>query len=103
MKQLPAIYYPLAAILISCTLIVFGLYQFKVVFVPLLFSIIFAVMIFPFCMKLEKWGFSKGLAAFTSVFIATMILGFIGYILLSQVSIFTEQIPQISNKMNCND
>jgi len=90
----------LAATLISIILIVLALYYLKVVIVPLLFSIIFAVMIFPFCMRLEKWGFSKGLAALTTIFIATIILGIIGYILLSQVSIFTEQIPQISTKMN---
>lgn len=90
----------LAAILISSTLIVLALYQLKVVIVPLLFSIIFAVMIFPFCLKLEKWGFSKGFAAFTTIFIATLILGLLGYILFTQVSIFTENIPQISTKMN---
>ena len=90
----------LAAILIASALIVLAFHQLKVVVVPLLFSIIFAVMIFPFCMKLEKWGFSKGIAAFTTIFIATMILGLLGYILFSQVSIFTENIPQITNKIN---
>lgn len=90
----------LAAILISITLIVFALYHLKLVIVPLLFAIIFAVMLFPFCRRLEKWGFSKGIAAFTTVFIATMILSYLAYILFTQVSIFTEQIPQISNKIN---
>src|ERR1043165_4819532 len=90
----------LAAILVASTLIVLALYQLKVVIVPLLFSIIFAVMVFPFCMKLEKWGFSKGIAAFTTVFIATLILGLLGYILFTQVSIFTENFPQITNKIN---
>jgi predicted PurR-regulated permease PerM len=90
----------LAAILISCILTALALYHLKVVIVPLLFSIIFAVMIFPFCIKLEKWRFSKGFAAFTTVFIATLILGLLGYILFTQVSIFTENIPQISKKIN---
>jgi len=90
----------LAAILIASTLIVLALYQLKVVIIPILFSIIFAVMIFPFCIRLEKWGFSKGMAAFTTVFIATSIAGLLGYILFTQVSIFTENIPQISTKIN---
>lgn len=90
----------LASILVSIILIVLALYHLKVVIVPLLFSIIFAVMIFPFCIKLEKWRFSKGFAAFTTVFIATLILGLLGYILFTQVSIFTENIPQISKKIN---
>jgi predicted PurR-regulated permease PerM len=90
----------LAAILISTVLIAMALYYLKVVFVPLLFAIIFSVMIFPFCIWLEKWGFSKGFAAFTAVFIFTMILGVIGYILSSQVSVFTENIPEITKKIN---
>jgi len=101
MKQIPQPYIiRLAATLISITLIVLALFHLKVVIVPLLFSIIFAVMLFPFCLRLEKWGFSKGIAAFTTVFIATIILGLLAYILFTQLSIFTEQIPQISNKIN---
>jgi predicted PurR-regulated permease PerM len=90
----------LAATLISVTLIVFALYHLKVVVVPLLFATIFSVMLFPFCMRLEKWGFPRGIAAFTSVFIATLILGFLAYVLFTQLSIFTEQIPQLSHKFN---
>ena len=90
----------LAATLISVTLIVFALYHLKVVIVPLLFATIFAVMLFPFCLRLEKWGFPKGIAAFTSVFIATIILGFLAYVLFTQLGIFTEQIPQLSQKFN---
>ena len=90
----------LAAILISTVFIALALYYLKVVFVPLLFAIIFSVMIFPFCIWLEKRGFSKGFAAFTAVFIFTVILGVIGYILITQVSVFTENIPQITKKIN---
>lgn len=90
----------LAAILISSIFVSFALYHLKVVIIPILFSIIFSVMIFPFCIKLERWGFSKGMAAFTSVFIFTMILGVIGYVLITQISIFTENIPEISKKIN---
>jgi len=97
MKQIPQPYIVrLAAILITISLTVLALYYLKVVLVPLLFSIIFAVMIFPFCLRLEKWGFSKGFAAFIAVFFFTALLGMIGYILFVQLSIFTDHIPQIS-------
>jgi len=89
-----------AAMLISSILIVFALYYLKALIVPLLFAIIFAVMIFPFSFKLEKWGFSKGMAAFTTVFITTMVLIFLAYILFTQISIFSENIPQITKKIN---
>lgn len=89
-----------AAMLISSILIVFALYYLKVLIVPLLFAIIFAVMIFPFSFKLEKWGFSKGMAAFTTVFITTLVLIYLSYILFTQISIFSENIPQITKKIN---
>jgi predicted PurR-regulated permease PerM len=101
MKQIPQPYIVrIAAILVTVSLTVLALYYLKVVLVPLLFSIIFAVMIFPFCTRLEKWGFSKGFAAFISVFFFTAILSMLAYIIFIQLSIFTDHIPQISSRLN---
>jgi len=72
----------------------------KVVFVPLLFSIIFAVMLYPFCLRFEKIGFSKGLASFVAVFITTIFLILLAYLIFRQLSIFFQQIPQLSEKTN---
>jgi predicted PurR-regulated permease PerM len=88
----------LASILVCLFLITAALYYMKVVFVP--FSIIFAVMLYPFCQRFEKFGFSKGLAAFVSVFFATLCLAFLGYLILRQVSIFLHQVPELSDKTN---
>lgn len=90
----------LASILISLFLITAALYYMKVVFVPLLFSIIFAVMLYPFCQRFEKIGFSKGLSAFVAVFLATICLALLGYLILRQVSIFLHQVPALSDKTN---
>jgi len=90
----------LAAMLISALLIVVGLYCLKIVLIPLLFAIIFAVMIFPFSLRLEKWGFHKGVAAFTAVFLFTVILGMIAYIVYVQLTVFVDHIPGISAKLN---
>jgi len=101
MKQIPQPYIVrLAAILIVASLIVLALYHLKVVMVPLLFSIIFAVMLFPFSQRLEKWGVTKGLASFLSVFFFTAFLGLLAYIITMQLNIFTDHIPQISAKLN---
>ncbi|MFI5131373.1 MAG: AI-2E family transporter [Chitinophagales bacterium] len=101
MKQIPQPYIVrLAATLVVVLLIVLALYYLKIVMVPLLFSIIFAVMIFPFCLRLEKWGVPKGIAAFLSVFFFTAILGMVAYIIYVQVGIFANHIPEISAKLN---
>ncbi|HET6993356.1 MAG TPA: AI-2E family transporter, partial [Chitinophagaceae bacterium] len=101
MKQVPQPYVVrLAATLVSVFLIVLALYYLKVVMVPLLFSVILAVMIFPFSVRLEKWGVSKGFAAFFSVLLFTFMLGIIVYIIYIQIGLFADHIPQISAKLN---
>jgi len=90
----------LACIFIVIVLLVTCLYYLKAVLVPMLFAIIFAVMLFPFCIRLEKWGFGKGLASFTTVFITTVFLGFLVYLLFNQVSSFITHAPQLSGKLD---
>ena len=90
----------LASIMITLVLIVMSMFYLKVVLVPLLFSIIFAVMLFPLCIRLEKWGASRGVAAFTAVFLTTAFLSFIFYILFTQVINFASQIPQITDHLS---
>ena len=89
-----------ASIFVTLVLLVSVLYYLKVVLVPILFAVIFAVMLFPFSLRLEKWGFRKGLAAFISVFVTTMLLGFLAYLIFSQLSIFFAQVPLLSEKTN---
>ena len=101
MKQIPQPYIiRLAAVLISVSLAVLALYHLKIVLVPLLFAIIFAVMVFPFCRRFEKWGLSKGFASFLSVLFFTAVLSMLLYILFVQLGVFTDHIPQITAKLN---
>ena len=81
-------------------LTVITLYYLKVVLVPLLFSILFAVMLFPFSLRLERIGFAKGLAAFITVFVTTILLGFLVYLIFTQLSTFFSQVPQLSERLN---
>jgi len=90
----------LACIFIVIVLLVTSLYYLKAVLVPMLFAIIFAVMLFPFCIRLEKWGFGKGLASFATVFMTTVFLGFLVYLLFNQVSAFITHAPQLSDKLD---
>jgi predicted PurR-regulated permease PerM len=89
----------LAAILISIVLIVLISAKLQVVIVPIIFSLIFSVMLYPLCCRLEKWGVSKALSALFSVLFASVILGAIIYFLASQISSLNEQLPQLSEKM----
>ncbi len=90
----------LATIFIALVLLVATLYFLRIVLVPLLFSIIFAVMLYPFALKFEKWGFGKALAAFVTVFITTVLLGFIVWLIIGQISTFFQQAPALTERMN---
>jgi predicted PurR-regulated permease PerM len=90
----------LACIFIVFVLLVTCLYYLKAVLVPMLFAIIFAVMLFPFCIRLEKLGFGKGFASFSTVFITTVFLGLLVYLLFNQVSSFITHAPQLSDKLD---
>ena len=90
----------LAAILIVLVLLVTVLYYLKIVLVPLLFSIIFAVMLYPFAIRLEKWGFAKGLAAFVTVLITTALLGYLVYLMFIQLSSFFQQMTALTERIN---
>ena len=49
----------LAGWLISAVIIVYILYILQDMLVPLIFSALFAVMLFPASKRLEKWGFPR--------------------------------------------
>ena len=88
----------IASTLLIIILIVFIASYLKIVIVPLLFSLIFAVMLYPMCKKLEYIGMSKGLAAFTSVFLTTVVFGVVLWFAYNQIVRFTEQGPQFLAK-----
>jgi predicted PurR-regulated permease PerM len=84
--------------LLIVILIVYIAAHLKIVIVPLLFSLIFAVMLYPMCKKLEYIGLSKGVAAFAAVLITTIFLGLVLWFVYVQIIRFSEQGPQFLDK-----
>lgn len=89
----------LAAILVSVVLIVLISAKLQVVIVPIIFSLIFSVMLYPLSCKMEKWGMGRALSALISVLFASVILGAFIYFLSSQISSLNEQAPQLAEKI----
>jgi predicted PurR-regulated permease PerM len=90
----------LAAILICVVLIVFISAKLQVIFVPIIFSSIFSVMLYPLTCRLEKWGLSKALAAAVSVMVGSVACGALIYFLCTQVSALNDQAPQLMEKVD---
>lgn len=95
-------YYPfrLAIVLICLVLIVFIGAKLQVVIVPLIFSIIFSVMLFPLVRRLESWGVPRGVSAILSILIATVSVGALLYFLGNQTAQLTEQSPQLLKNLD---
>lgn len=95
-------YYPfrLAIVLICLVLIVFIGAKLQVVIVPLIFSIIFSVMLFPLVSRLESWGVPRGVSAILSILLATVMVGALLYFLGNQTAQLTGQSPQLLKKLD---
>ncbi|HYC28153.1 MAG TPA: AI-2E family transporter, partial [Chitinophagaceae bacterium] len=84
--------------LLIVILIVYMAAHLKIVVVPLLFSLIFAVMLYPMCKRFEYIGLSKGVSAFTAVLFTSVLLGLAIWFVYIQVLKFSEQGPQFLDK-----
>lgn len=88
----------LAGWLISAVIIVYILYILQDMLVPLIFSALFAVMLFPASKRLEKWGFPRILSISISLILFfTIIIGLI-YLVTMQIQDFDEQLPKLTQK-----
>lgn len=96
----PAYPMRLAAILICVVLIVFISAKLQVIFVPIIFSSIFSVMLYPLACRLEKWGLSKALAAAVAVMGGSLLCGALLWFLISQISSLNDQAPQLIEKLD---
>lgn len=92
--------YRLTAILIAVTLIVFICAKLQVVIVPIIFSIIFSVMLYPIVKRLERWRFPRSLAAFSALLFGAIFVGCLLYFLGKQMVELGEQTPQLKTKLN---
>lgn len=90
----------LATSLLAIVLIVIILYTTQTIVVPILFSIIIAVMIYPLCNLLEnKLRFPRALATVVGLLIAISILVGIGYLIVIQVVEIAKDSAQIISKL----
>lgn len=93
-------YLRLACSLLIIILISYILSELQIVIIPVLFAIIFSVMLFPAAQRLEKWGLTKGLAAFIIVILASTIIGWLMYKLSAQIFSFINDSRTLTLKAN---
>jgi predicted PurR-regulated permease PerM len=93
-------YIKAASVLLMVTLIVYGMIVAKTVLVPLLFAVLFAMLLSPLCGKLESWRIPGVLAAILSMLTGIAIFGLIIFFFYSQLASFVEDTDQIQSRIS---
>lgn len=88
----------LASVLIALVIIVYGLHALAGLLIPLVFAILFSVLLFPLAHRFERWRFPRILASLVCLL---LLLGFIVglfYAVSAQISSFSEVIPKLTQR-----
>jgi predicted PurR-regulated permease PerM len=80
-------------------LIGFILYFGKALFIPLSFAMLISFILYPVCKWMEKKGINKNVAVFISIFVITILLVAIIYLLVAQMVDFSNEWQSFSVKL----
>jgi predicted PurR-regulated permease PerM len=75
------------------------LYLGKVLFVPLLFGLLFAMMLFPICKKMEKKGIPRSIAIAILLFFILILFIILIWLVVVEVSSFLTDLPLVNQKI----
>jgi len=100
----PQKYFPfslrLAGWLLSAVIIVYILYVLRGTLVPLTFSVLFAVLLYPICAFLERWCVPRIWAiSLAQILFFAVLVGLI-YLASVQIVSFGEELPRLAKKAN---
>src|ERR1043165_2554805 len=85
--------------LLSIILIIFILDEGRSIIIPLVFSVLIALMLLPLTKWLERRKFSRTLAAMASILTFIVFVGSVFYFLGAQIADFTKDLPHLGVRM----
>lgn len=92
--QLP-LYAKLTCILISIVIIVYGLYTLQYVLVPLIFSVLFSILLYPLCIQLERRRIPRVIAIVSCLVFAIAIAYGLFYLVYTQIGELAAETPKL--------
>ena len=93
-------YARLSTILISMVILVYGLHTLQGLLVPLVFAILFAVLLLPLARRLEKWHVPRILSVLLCLILTLAVISGILYAVSMQVGNFAKVVPQLIERGN---
>jgi predicted PurR-regulated permease PerM len=97
--ELPS-YAKLVCVLLSLVIIVYGLHVLQGLLIPLVFAILFAVLLFPLAKRLENWKVPRVLAIILCLLLTLGVLTALFWGISAQISSFSEVVPKFIVKAN---
>lgn len=88
----------LAGVLLSLVIIVYGLYVLEGILIPLVFAILFSVLLFPLAHRFEQWHFPRILASLVCLILLLAFIVGLFYAVSMQISSFSEVIPKLTQR-----
>ncbi|WP_373330934.1 AI-2E family transporter [Salmonirosea aquatica] len=96
-KKLPS-YVKSAAVLVTLIAGVYILHALHETLIPLLFSVLVSILLFPVCSRLERWKFPRVLAITLSILLFIVVIAALIYLVTIQVAGFADELPRITQK-----
>ena len=93
-------YAKISGVLISLVILVYGLHTLKGLLIPLVFAILFSVLLFPLVQRLENWRVPRILSIIICLLLALAFLTGLFYAVSVQISSFAEIIPKFVQRGN---
>ena len=97
--QLP-LYAKITFILLSLVIIIYGLYTLQDVIVPLIFSILFSVLLYPLCIRLERMQVPRVIAIVLCLVLAIAIAYGLFYLVYTQIGELAAETPKLVQRGN---
>ena len=97
--QLP-LYAKITFILLSIVIIVYGLYTLQDVIVPLVFSVLFSVLLYPLCIRLEHRKVPRVVAIMACLVFAIAVAYGLSYLVYTQIEELAAETPKIVQRGN---
>ncbi|WP_247237688.1 AI-2E family transporter [Telluribacter sp. SYSU D00476] len=91
-------YLKIASILVSLLAGVYILFVLRETLIPLSFSVLFAILLHPLCLRFEQWRVPRVLAILISILIFIVVLVGLIYVASIQIAGFADEIPRITAK-----
>lgn len=87
-----------AAVLVTLIAGVYILHALHETLIPLLFSVLVSILLFPVCARLERWKFPRILAITLSILLFIVVIAALIYLVTIQVAGFADELPRITQR-----